>query len=113
MNRIKTLREESNFTQQDLADKLECSKSIIGLYESETRKPSLEILVKLSNIFNCSIDYILCKTNIRNPEKVNIDDADIAFASGIKGLNETNKAIIKSTIEGLLAKQKLDEKNKK
>ena len=62
MNRIKTLREESNFTQQDLADKLECSKSIIGLYESETRKPSLEILVKLSNIFNCSIDYILCKT---------------------------------------------------
>lgn len=113
MNRIKILREEFEYTQQDLANKLDCSKSVIGLYESETRKPSLEILVRLSEIFDCSIDYILCKTDIRNPEKVNINKADIAFASGIKGLNETNKAIIKSTIEALLAKQEKDEKNKK
>ena len=35
--------------------------------EKEERKPSLEVLVKLSEIFNCSIDYILCKSNIRNP----------------------------------------------
>lgn len=113
MNRIKILREEFEYTQQDLANKLDCSKSVIGLYESETRKPSLEILVRLSEIFDCSIDYILCKTDIRNPEKVNINKADIAFASGVKGLNETNKAIIKSTIEALLAKQEKDEKNKK
>lgn len=66
MNRIKKLREEFKFTQQDLADKLECSKSVIGLYESETRNPSLEVLIKLSEIFNCSIDYILCKTDKRN-----------------------------------------------
>lgn len=66
MNRIKFLREEIGYTQQQLADKLESSKSVIGLYESETRKPSLEVLVKLSEIFNCSIDYLLCKTNIRN-----------------------------------------------
>ena len=66
MNRIKKLREEFNYTQQDLAEKLDSSKSVIGLYESETRKPSLEILIKLSEIFNCSIDYILCKTDVRN-----------------------------------------------
>ena len=66
MNRIKFLRNELNMTQQDLADKLNSSKSIIGLYESETRKPSMEILVRLSEIFGCSIDYILCKTDIRN-----------------------------------------------
>lgn len=68
MNRIKMLREEFNFTQQDLANKLECSKSVIGLYESETRKPSMEVLLKLSEIFDCSIDYILGKSDIRNPE---------------------------------------------
>ena len=66
MNRIKKLREEFGYTQQDLANKLDSSKSVIGLYESETRKPSLEILIKLSDIFNCSIDYILCKTDTRN-----------------------------------------------
>ena len=66
MNRIKKLREEFGYTQQDLANKLNGSKSVIGLYENEMRKPSLEILVKLSEILDCSIDYILCKTNIKN-----------------------------------------------
>lgn len=78
MNRIKLLREEFNYTQQDLANKLESSKSVIGLYENETRKPSLEILVKLSEIFNCSIDYILGKSDIRNPEKSNNDPLGLA-----------------------------------
>lgn len=68
MNRIKQLREEYRFTQQELADKLNCSKSIIGLYESEIRKPSLEVLVKLSEIFSCSIDYILCKNDNRTSD---------------------------------------------
>lgn len=35
MNRIKTLREEFGYTQQDLANKLNSSKSVIGLYENE------------------------------------------------------------------------------
>ena len=65
MNRIKQLREEFNFTQQDLADRLESSKSVIGLYENEFRKPSMEVLIKLSEIFKCSIDYILCKSDSR------------------------------------------------
>lgn len=112
MNRIKELREKFDYTQQDLANKLKCSKSVIGLYESETRKPSMEVLVKLSEIFNCSIDYLLGKSDIRNPKEINIDEADIAFASGVKALNETNKMIIKNTIEALLAKQEKDKEDK-
>lgn len=65
MNRIKELRKEFGYTQQDLAEKLDSSKSVIGLYENETRKPSLEVLLKLSDIFDCSIDYILCKNDSR------------------------------------------------
>jgi len=70
MNKIKNLREELGFTQQDLADKLEGAKSTIAMYENETRKPSMEVLIKLSEIFNCSIDYILGKSGIRNPEVI-------------------------------------------
>lgn len=69
MNRIKKLREENNITQEELAKKLELSsKGIVSMYEKGDRKPSLEILVKLSEIFNCSIDYILCKTDVRTPD---------------------------------------------
>lgn len=65
MNRIKELREEFGFTQQDLADKLSGAKSSVAMYENETRKPSMKILIKLSEIFACSIDYLLGKSDVR------------------------------------------------
>lgn len=116
MNRIKILREESGYTQQDLANKLESSKSVIGLYENETRKPSLEVLVKLSEIFNCSIDYILCKTDIRNSEQQ--DDpfglAKIGFSmKDYTPPTETQKEQIKSLIEVILKDNKKNTKEDK
>ena len=68
MNRIKKLREEFQMTQQELAEKLNGAKSTIAMYENETRKPSMEVLIKLSEIFNCSIDYLLGKSDIKNPD---------------------------------------------
>lgn len=68
MNRIKKLREEFHMTQQELADKLNGAKSTIAMYENETRKPSMEVLIKLSEIFNCSIDYLLSKSDIKTPD---------------------------------------------
>lgn len=108
MNRIKKLREENGITQEDLAKKLEMSKGIISLYEKDERKPSLEVLLKLSEIFDCSIDYILCQTDIRNSKEIKIDDIDMAFATGVKGLNDENKETLKNIMEGLLAKQELE-----
>lgn len=81
MNRIKILREEFGYTQQELADKLDGAKSTIAMYENETRKPSLEVLIKLSEIFNCSIDYILCKSDVRNHEE--IKNVQFANAGGL------------------------------
>lgn len=36
------------------------------MYEKGTRKPSLEVLIQLSDIFGCSIDYLLNRSDIRN-----------------------------------------------
>lgn len=99
MNRIKLLREEFNYTQQDLANKLNCSKSIIGLYENETRKPSMEILIKLSEIFNVSIDYLLGKSDIRNIEE--LKQARFANYGGVdtEGLDEEDLKELQRHIE--------------
>ena len=116
MNRIKMLREEFNYTQQELADKLECSKSVIGLYESETRKPSMEVLIKLSEIFNCSIDYILGKSDIRNPEKVQDDQlglAKIGFnMDNYTPPTDTQREQIKGLLEVILKDNKKDKEDK-
>ena len=110
MNRIKELRKEFGFTQQDLANKLNCSKSIIGLYESELRKPSMEILIKLSRVFDCNIEYLLGVSDVRSIH--DLDDLDIAFSNGIKGLNDENKMILKNIMKGLLLQQQSDKQDK-
>ncbi len=73
MNRIKLLRRENNWTQLDLAEKLNCAISSVAMYENDTRKPSLDVLVKLSEIFDCSIDFLIGKTDIRKSGE-QIDD---------------------------------------
>ena len=58
-NRIKRLRLESDFTQSQLARKLEVSPALISAYELGERKPSIEILVSLASTFQVSTDYLL------------------------------------------------------
>lgn len=57
--KIKKLREERNTTQTILADQLGVSKSLISAYEKGIRKPSLEMLNKLSIIYHVDITYFL------------------------------------------------------
>lgn len=112
--RIENERIRLGLNQIELAKKLNLSSSAsISQYESGERTPSDDIKLKMSELFDCTIDYLLGKSDIRNSKEIQIDDIDIAFASGIKGLNEENKVIAKSILEGLLAKQKEEEKKEK
>lgn len=112
-DRIKQLRIELGFTQEQFANKIGFSRTAISAWEIGRNEPSNDDTIKLADFFGVSTDYLLGKSDIRNPEKIEIDDVNVAFSSGIKGLNDTNKAIIKSTIEALLAKQEKDEEDKK
>lgn len=112
-NRIKILRKEFKLTQEELALKLGLKgKSSIANYEKGIISPSDDIKLQMSKLFNCSIDYLMGLSDVRNSQEINLDQLDIAFATGIKGLNKENQKIAKDIIEGLLAKQK-NEENKK
>ena len=66
MNRIKQLREENNITQIQLAKKLNKTQQTISLYENGTNEPDLDGYIILSKLFNCSIEYVAGKSDIRN-----------------------------------------------
>jgi repressor LexA len=61
-NRIKELREENNLTQTDLSKLLNISQSTLAKYETGARKPDVDMLNKLSNYFNKTIDYVIGNT---------------------------------------------------
>lgn len=65
-NNIKKLREEKNYTQEELGKMIGASSRMISFYEKDERPFSLRIAEQLADIFNCSIDYLLCRTNIRS-----------------------------------------------
>ncbi len=59
MKRIKRLRVQNNLTQRDLANKLNTTNSTICDWEKGRCEPSIYDLIKLADIFNCSVDYLL------------------------------------------------------
>lgn len=73
-NRIKELREEQHMTQVRLSIELEVSQETISAYESGKHYPSIPSLIRLSEIFNTSCDYILGLSDIRSDSVWNGQD---------------------------------------
>lgn len=68
-DRIKELRKEKGLTQEGLAKMLGLSaKSNIANYENGANAPSDEVKLKMCEIFNCSMDYLIGKSTYRNYE---------------------------------------------
>lgn len=66
-NRIKLLRKEKKLTQEELAQQLGLKgKSSIANYENGLNSPSDEIKLKMCEIFDCSIDYLMGKSKYKN-----------------------------------------------
>ena len=59
MIKIRELRVEKEMLQTELAQKMNKSAVCIGDWERGRCEPSISDLVKLSKIFNCSIDYLV------------------------------------------------------
>lgn len=84
MNRIKELRLEKNMLQSDVAKLVNKSERMIGFYENGERDPNTETLAKLAEIFNCSIDYLLGRTDARNIE----EEFSFAYHKDTEGLSD-------------------------
>ncbi len=61
--RIKDLREDSDLTQSQIGEKLNLPQRTYAYYESGERTIPPEILIKLADFYNTSIDYILGRTD--------------------------------------------------
>lgn len=66
--RIRQLRLENKLTAKKLGNIFKVSESTISLYESGKRTPNKDLLIKMSDYFNVSTDYLLGKTDIPNIE---------------------------------------------
>lgn len=78
---IRKLREENNYTQQQLADKLYVSRQTVCRWENGSRCPDLIMAKKLAVEFHVSLDELISDEDARNYN----------LGSGFKGFNERMK----------------------
>ncbi|MBL4706391.1 MAG: helix-turn-helix transcriptional regulator [Flavobacteriales bacterium] len=67
--RITQLRKQANLSQTELAKKVAVSRTIVGNYERNENAPSVEILLKIANVLDVSIDFLIGQGEIAKYDK--------------------------------------------
>lgn len=111
-DRLKSLRSERGITQEDLAQALGLPSSTIRRYESsEEGMPKNERLQMLANFFNCSVDYLLERTNEKQSENEKESDYSlpestyehvIREAEAKYGVNLRDDPVVNATLRELI-----------
>ena len=92
--RIKAERAKHKFTQEEMAEKIECSTRYISDIEQDRSKPSYEVLIRICNSFNIGINEIFSEyLKITGNREENLS------LVGFNKLSEKNKETIIHLIE--------------
>ena len=100
---LKLLRNEAGISQQRLADAVNVSQPSINKYENHKIEPEIEVLCRMADYFNTSVDFLVGHTDIRRkiehttPFNLNVREEE--FLSLFRALSEQEKQCILSTMQ--------------
>jgi transcriptional regulator with XRE-family HTH domain len=90
------LRKQKSISQGDLGKQIGTSGDIIGRYERDEVKPSIEVVIKLADALDVSIDYLVGKTDIE------LDTKSLQRIREITKLSDKNQEYIYVTLDALI-----------
>ena len=93
-NKISLLRKEKNWSQGDLAQKIEASREIIGKYERGENLPSIEMVAKMAKELDVTVDYL-----IGEGENASFDKDTVNRINNIQKMDEQTKFILFNVID--------------
>ena len=79
MNRIEELRVKRGWLQDDLAKMIDRSRQAVSNYENENRGIDVETIHRLCDIFGCTADYLLCRSDMPTPQ-ISAEDWELLAA---------------------------------
>lgn len=81
--KLKALREARGLTQLQVANRVGISKAMISAYETASKAPSIEVLIRLSRLFGVSVDYLVCVDAPKMIDVSGLDEETIALISAL------------------------------
>lgn len=103
--RLKTLRKQVKLTQAQIAEKLNISQQAYASWERGVKKPTQDNLVKIAQILNVSIDYLVGNSD-ENLKEDELDNVELLFRMNSNGLTEEEKAIFKKELIEFMEERK-------
>ena len=104
-NNLKQIRNNKKLLQTKVAIDLNITQEAISSYETGRVFPSSDMLIKLADYYNTSIDYLLCRTEYDMPiddiKPNNISKDDFLLLNKINKLSSNDKDKIEAYIDGL------------
>lgn len=98
---LRMLRTKYRLSQKDIGDIVGLTSQAVSKWENEITEPDSESLIKLSNHFKVSVDYLLGNTiNENNNIKYDNDLEKILFSKA-KDLSDNDKKVVLGVIEAL------------
>ena len=89
--KLRTLREAKGLTQLQVANKIGISKAMISAYETASKAPSIEVLIRLAQLFGVSIDYLVCVDSPKLIDVSELDDESVALIVALVSKMKTSK----------------------
>ena len=112
--KIRELRKEKGWTQAELAKKLDMHPVNMTKLEQGKNMPSADTLIRLSDIFNVSIDYLL-SDEVQKRVSTMLKDKELLEAfSKVERMDQKAKEIVKELLDSFIIKHQIgDMLNKK
>lgn len=105
---LKKLRLEMRMTQQQVADKISVSQQSINKYENHNIEPDIDTLIKIADLFEVSLDYLVGHTDIphriETVEPYDLNDDEASLVDNYRKLSVNERSSINMVIKNYNAK---------
>lgn len=82
-DKLRLLREAKHLTQQQVANKVGVSKATISAYETASKAPSIEVIIRLARFYGVSVDYLVSVDAPKYVDVSKLDDESVALIASL------------------------------
>lgn len=110
LERIKRLREKAGLSQKALAEKIGVSQQSINKYENHNIEPDIETLIRIADVFDTSVDYLIGRSEIDHKiEKLqacDLNEEELCLLDRFRPLEHGQRQSVLSLLEAFTGKTK-------
>lgn len=106
MLRLRELREEIGKTQQEIAQIFQISRQVYANYENGINEPSMEMLVKFADFFDCTTDFLLSREDsdfgiisVQKEKSSDLSEEEKTLIRDYRALAPALQEMLRSTIQ--------------